>query len=352
MSKEAMYAALNLEMTPRVPRTEYSAHAHWPLVQRVTGIAVDEHSPAEVQIRASQAFMRAWDYCMMWNTDIYRDIFGDKITDMGHAVYAAGGVDYRDHVTQLFDDPEDVFTYDLFEEHGTPDVSAIVRRFDERLDEQNRLYPDCVTMNGIYVTCISGALEILGWDTLLMAAGIDLEGFGQFLNRYCRWIQYYFDALAESKSPVVMVHDDFVWGVGGFMSPEFYRTFVFPNYKKFFAPLHEAGKKILFTSDGNYTQYVDDIAACGVNGFVMEPVTDMKYIAEKYGKTHLFIGNAETTTLLLGSREQIEAEVRRCMDIGRHCPGFIMAVGNHIPANTPVENALWYNECYEKYARR
>jgi len=29
-----------------------------------------------------------------------------------------------------------------------------------------------------------------------------------------------------------------------------------------------------------------------------------------------------------------------------------MAVGNHIPSNTPVDNALWYNECYEKLSKR
>ena len=40
------------------------------------------------------------------------------------------------------------------------------------------------------------------------------------------------------------------------------------------------------------------------------------------------------------------------MDIGKKCPGFIMAVGNHIPANTPVDNALWYNECFEKMLKR
>ena len=127
---------------------------------------------------------------------------------------------------------------------------------------------------------------------------------------------------------------------------------MFPNYKTLFEPLHEAGKKILFTADGNYTEYIDNVAACGVNGFVMEPATDMKYIAEKYGKTHIFVGNADTSVLLNGTREDIENEVRRCMDIGKNCPGFIMAVGNHIPVNTPVENALWYNECYEKMARR
>ena len=40
------------------------------------------------------------------------------------------------------------------------------------------------------------------------------------------------------------------------------------------------------------------------------------------------------------------------MAIGRDCPGFIMAVGNHIPANTPVANALYYNEVFEELRRR
>jgi len=353
MALDAMLSALNLEMGPKVPRTEYSAHAHWPLMERVTGIRVDEHSPADVQQRASREFMRAWDYAMMWNVDIHKEIFNGKCTDMGHAVYAAGGVDYRDERTQLFEDPEDVYDYDLFEEHGTPDIDAIVQHFNRRFAEQKALWPeDCLCMNGIYVTCISGVLEILGWDTLLLAAGIDPNGFGAFIDRYCKWIRYYFEALAKCDSPVVMVHDDFVWGNGGFLHPDFYRRFVFPNYKKLFAPLHDAGKKILFTSDGNYSAYVDDVAACGVHGFVMEPVTDMKYVAEKYGKTHVFVGNAETSILFRGSKADIEAEVRRCMDIGKKYPGFVMAVGNHIPANTPVENALWYNEIYEKLARR
>ena len=119
-----------------------------------------------------------------------------------------------------------------------------------------------------------------------------------------------------------------------------------------FRPLIDAGKKILFTSDGNYTQFIDDIAACGVNGFVLEPGTDLAYIAEEYGRTHVIVGNVDTNALLLGGKEEIEAEVKRCMDTAKNCPGYIMAVGNHIPANTPVENALYYDEIYRKLARR
>ena len=40
------------------------------------------------------------------------------------------------------------------------------------------------------------------------------------------------------------------------------------------------------------------------------------------------------------------------MAIGKDCPGFIMAVGNHIPANTPVESALYYNEVFEELRQR
>jgi uroporphyrinogen-III decarboxylase len=84
----------------------------------------------------------------------------------------------------------------------------------------------------------------------------------------------------------------------------------------------------------------------------MEPTTDMAYIAEKYGKTHSITGNADTRVLLRGNKDDIRAEVKRCIDIGRNCPGFFMAVGNHIPANTPLDSALYYNECFEELRRR
>ncbi|MFC1451939.1 uroporphyrinogen decarboxylase family protein, partial [Verrucomicrobiota bacterium] len=165
-------------------------------------------------------------------------------------------------------------------------------------------------------------------------------------------IQQYYDALGAADVPIVMVHDDMVWTQGAFIHPDWYRAYVFPNFRKFFAPLRDSGKRILFTSDGSYTEFIDDLAETGVNGFVMEPTTDMAYIAEKYGKTHVFIGNADCRILLSGTKEDIRAEVERCMAIGKPCPGFFMAVGNHIPPNTPVENVLYYNEVYEELSRR
>jgi uroporphyrinogen-III decarboxylase len=127
---------------------------------------------------------------------------------------------------------------------------------------------------------------------------------------------------------------------------------VFPNYAKYFSPLLDSGKRIIFTSDANYNEFVDDIAATGVHGFVLEPMTSLEYIVEKYGQTHVIVGNADTRILLSGTKGQIRTEVERCISLGRNCPGYFLAVGNHIPPNTPVENALNYNQVYEELCWR
>ncbi len=352
MSYEDGRAAINLEMTKRVPRTEYSAEGHWDLVKAVTGMNVSVDSDDPLKKKARQAFMEAWNYDFVWRVLIGSPEMGEMCTKMGHAEYAAGGTDYSDEVTCPFKDPDDVLAFDPLETYGQKDKKELIARFEADYKSACEEAPNAVNMTGIYITCVSGLIDMFGWDMLLMAAGINAEKFGEVTNRYAQWIQQYFDALAETDIPVVMVHDDIVWTSGAFFKPDWYCQYVFPNYKKYFAPLIEAGKKIIYTSDGNYTEFVDDIAATGVDGFVMEPTTDMAYIAEKYGKTHVFVGNADTRILLSGTKVQIRAEVERCMEIGKDCPGFFMAVGNHIPANTPVENAIYYNEVCKELGQR
>lgn len=352
MSYQDGWAALNLEMPGTIPRTEYSAESHWELIQAVTGIEVGLESPADAKTRASKAFQKAWDYSFFWSTLIGGAEFGETHSDMGHAEYAAGGVDRRDTVYNLFDDPQDVLTFDPWESLGTKDKTELTRRFQAHYDANCQASPDGVNMTGTYVTLISGMIDLFGWEMLLLAAGTDLRQFGELLNRYASWMQQYYDALAETNVPVVMMHDDMVWSSGAIFRPAWYRQYVFPNYARYLGPLLDSGKKVMFCSDGDFTEFVDDIAACGVHGFVFEPLTSLEYVVEKYGQTHVIVGNADTRILLAGDKEAIRTEVERCMSLGRTCPGFFMAVGNHIPPNTPVKAALYYNEVYNALRHR
>jgi hypothetical protein len=352
MSYEDGWAALNLEMPRRVPRTEYSVDFHWDLIKAVTGIDVSIDSSPTLKDQGAKALAKAWNFDFFWSTLISDSEFGAYRTDMGHAEYAAGGVDRRDTIFSPFTDPEQVLRFDPWEALGAMDKTAIIHRFEEHYRVNCDNHPDGVNMSGVYVSLISGLIGLFGWDNLLLAAGTDPLRFGQLTNRYATWIQQYFDALAESKVPVVMIHDDMVWTSGAIFRPAWYHEYVFPNLQKYVTPLRDSGKKVIFTSDGNFTRFIDDIANTGVNGFVFEPLTSLETIIEKYGQTHVIIGNADTRILLMGTREEIRAEVERCMLPGRHCPGFFMAVGNHIPPNTPVENCLYYNQIYEELCWR
>jgi len=349
MSYKYGIAALNLEMTDLVPRTEYSVTGHYDLIKKLTGI--DGTQPGK-SAEACIAMIREWDFSINWNVLISNQVFGEWQTSMGHAEYAHGGSDRNDNIYCPFKNEEDVFNFDLYEKTGEINIAYWTEEFNKHYQGQQDFYSDIVNMSGVYTTCMSGLIAIFGWDFLLNCAGTDPKRFGEVTNRYCDWISQFFIALAKSDVPVVMIHDDIVWTEGAFIHPDWYRKYIFPNYKKMFAPVIESGKKILYTSDGNYTEFIDDIAECGVNCFVLEPLTDMQYIAGKYGKTHSFIGNADTRILLSGTKEDIYNEVKRCMDIGKKYPGFIMAVGNHIPANTPVDNCMYYNDFYMRLRKR
>ncbi len=353
MSLSDGLAAVHLEMPGRVPRFEPSAaEYHWDLVATVTGFPVTQDSTEQEKLKARQAFLSAWDYGIYFACLIGGGELSALSTNMGHAEYAKNGSDFTERSLCPFKNPEEVFAFDPWETYGKKDHAELVKRFNKQYRRQCELYPDTVNTTGIYVTLMSGMIQILGWDMLLTAAGTDSERFGEVVNRYASWIQQYYDALADSEAEVIYSHDDMVWTEGPFIHPDWYRTYVFPNLKKLWAPLREAGKKIMFVCDGNYTMFAEDVAACGNHGFWFEIFTDLDYMAEKFGRSHFIIGNVDCRILTFGTKPKIRAEVERCMSAGKKCPGYFMCVSGHIPPNVPVENAIYYNEVYEELRRR
>ena len=354
MSYQSGWKAINLKFSERVPRTEYSAESyHWPLIQTVTGIDTSIEGNRK---KATKEFVKKWDYAFMWMTLVGRgdmEESGGRTTKMGHAEYATGGTDFDTKMECPFKTLEEVYNFDACKEYGERDQEELVEELNKRYHEQKDYWAGItLTMGGVYTTFFSGLIEIFGWEMLLLAMGTDSKRFDKVIESYYRWIKQYFDAWARTDCKVFMSHDDICWTSGPVAHPEWYRKSIFPYYKKLWEPILSSEKKLIFTSDGKYDMFFDDIVEAGANMLVMEPGNDMRGFADKYGKTHGFVGNADTRILLLGTKEDIYKEVKRCMDIGKRYPGFIMAVGNHIPPNTPVDNALYYNEAYLKFSER
>jgi hypothetical protein len=328
---------MELQSPEEVPHTQYITHPRWL-----------EHLRSRAG-RPGASFAELLDFDFVWHTDSPSET-GGRWTDMGHAVWQADGSDYRQPVPSPFQDPEEIFRLDPFEEYRPVDHRRQVEKYQAWYAEACR--GDWVVPGGLYRSVVSYAIAAFGWENLLIAAGTDPERFGQVLHRWGDYLMGYVEAWAATDIEVFNTHDDIVWTSGSVFSPEFYRTYVFPNYKRYWDCLKDAGKKIVYTSDGNYTEYVDDIAAVGADGFIFEPTTDLEYVCEKFGRTHVIIGNADCRILTYGSRHDVRAEVGRCMAAGKSCPGFFFAVGNHIPPNVPIENADVCMAAYREMRRR
>ena len=332
MSYERGMAAFNLQAPDQIPHTQYITHPEWlEYVRRQQG-------------KPEAGWPELLDFDYVWHVD-GPSWDGGRWTDMGHAIFQADGSDYRLPKESPFQDLEDIYTLDPVAEYGPIDLDEQTGKY--RAWCENALAQDHMTSGGTYRSVVSFAIAAFGWENLLLAAGTDPERFGAVLNRWTDYLMTFVQAWARTDIEVYHTHDDMVWTAGGIFRPEFYETYVFPNLKRMWDCARDAGKKILFTSDGNYTEYIDDLAAAGAQGFVFEPLTDLESVCRKYGQTHVIIGNADCRVLTFGTRGDVRAEVERCLDLGRDCPGFFFSVGNHIPPNVPIANA---EACMAAYA--
>lgn len=349
MSYARALAAIHLDMPDRVPHTEYVSH--WELVRHLTGL--DPNDPQQ-RDEAWRRFYVAADYDFLWlNNDgpIPWEQRG-RTTDMGHAEWLEDGSDRRDIVASPFRTVEEVLAFDAAEEYGLPDFDSLVAHFRTVHAHQQEANPDLLVPGGYYKTIVSGCIQAFGWEMFLSAVGADPEGFDRVLEGMFRLTEHHLRAWAKTDIPAFISHDDMVWSQGAIFRPDWYRKHIFPRYRRLWSILHDAGIPVLFCSDGNFTEFVDDLAEAGADGFIFEPLTSLECIVEKYGQSKVIIGNADTRILTFGTRDDIRREVKRCLDLGRGCPGFFMAVGNHMPPNIPLDNALYYLECMREMSAR
>jgi len=334
MSYERGMAAIRLQSPDEIPQTQYISHPR--LATALTGLAPDDP-------RLGEEYARVLDLDLHWSTDAPQ--VQGRLTNMGHAVWLEDGSDFDTNIQCPFATPEEVLAFDPVAEYGIPDVDEQAARYQAQWTATQR-QTDGVLTGGIYRTLFSFAIAAFGWDMFLTAAALDEERFDRVLDGFFRIIMAYTQAWAKTDLEVFLTHDDIVWTQGAVFHPDWYRRHVFPRYRAYWEVVRDAGKPVLFCSDGDYTEFIDDLAAAGAQGFIFEPLTDLDYVVSRYGKTHVIIGNADTRILTFGSKEQVWDEVRRCIDAGRDCPGYFFAIGNHIPHNVPVENAV---ECFRAY---
>ncbi len=334
MSRRLGLDVLHLRPTPRFGHAEYCSHGKLrECIRTQTGLSLED----------------AWECDLIWHTNDGPAEWSERgrTTDMGHAEFLADASDRRPAKASPFRHVDEVLGFDAVAEYGLDDLDALTAHYEAVYQAGCRDFPNQVFTGGCYKTMMSGAIETFGWDMLLQAAA-DQDAFERVLDSYFRLSLHHCRAWARTSIEAFICHDDMVWTQGPFMAPAFYRRVIFPRYAELFRVLRSAGKKVLYCSDGDWSLFLDDVAAAGADGFIIESPAAIAAAAAVYGKSHVLVGGVtDCRTLTFGTRDQIRAEVEATATLARECPGFFAAVGNHIPGNVPIESALYYFECLQ-----
>lgn len=332
MSVKTALDNIHLRQTDRWAHTEYSLGYHGDYLAERAGLATDD---PEFNRRVHERFH--FDFLWSTNNGLVNWAQTGRVTDMGHASYAIDGSDQREPVDSPFTSPEEVWAFDAVEEYGMPDFDEQVAAYEKQVQDSRRANPDQLQTGGYYNTIVSGAIASFGWDMLLVAAS-DRAKMEKVFDSFFRRTLFHMEAWAKTSAEVVIQHDDFVWTGGAFMNPDIYRKVITPRYAELWKPIRDAGKKVLFCSDGNFMEFVDDVAEAGADGFIFEPCMDFGEIADRFGQTHCLVSSCvDCRDLTLGKWDKVRDDIDQTFDTLTNCRGAIIAVGNHLPPNIPAD---------------
>jgi len=140
--------------------------------------------------------------------------------------------------------------------------------------------------------------------------------------------------------------EDMCYKTGPLCSPDMFREFFLPAYKKVTKFLYDHGVKSMWVDcDGNIEQLIDLWLEGGVNGFYPMEVAagmDAYKLKQKYGKRIVLWGGIDKREIALG-KEAIDAELMRVKDAVEQ-GGFIPLFDHGVVEDISLENFCYYNE--------
>lgn len=150
------------------------------------------------------------------------------------------------------------------------------------------------------------------------------------------------------KYDIDAVHFGDDWGQqhGLQMGPALWKKFIYPQLKRMYKVARDAGRFVTIHSCGDVDELFDDLIGIGLNCFnpFQPEVMDVEALLKKYrGRLAFFGGLSTQKTLPYGTADDVRAESRRLLELGRD-GSYIFAPAHAVEGDVPLENLLAFIE--------
>ena len=207
---------------------------------------------------------------------------------------------------------------------------------------------DAVGLPGAWIPFVCTLFELFGFEETLIkfhyrprlieAAIYNLETFILDLSR--RVLE-----ASGGLADIFWFGDDFATARGMMMSPEHWRRFLKPTYKKIFDLAKSYKRKVWFHCCGTFREVMPDLIDIGMDVWETTQVhllgNEPGLLKREYGKDICFYGAINTQqTLPFGTPEDVRAEVRERIKVLGKGGGYIVGGDHTILPDVPIENVL------------
>jgi uroporphyrinogen decarboxylase len=224
---------------------------------------------------------------------------------------------------------------------------AKVRENTRKAREQGRLV-QCSIWHGFHFM----TLEYLrGFENLMF----DMCDGDPRLDKLVNMVETFTAGLVsrflECNLDVLAYPEDLGTQTTSIISPELFRKYVFPSYKRLMAPAKKAGVLVHMHSDGYIMNIIDDLLACGVD--IINPqdiVNGVDYMRDNLkGRAAIELDIDRQSVTRFGSPKDIDDHIKECvMKLGDPRGGLSLACG--IYAGIPIKNIAAVMDALEKYS--
>jgi len=161
--------------------------------------------------------------------------------------------------------------------------------------------------------------------------------------------------VAKRGADFVFTGDDYCSARQPFISPDWFRKFLYPGLKRVMGGFKDAGLFVIKHSDGNLRPILDMVVDSGID--CLDPIDpvggmDIAEVKAKYGDRIAIKGNVNCAAVLVfGSVGEVIAETKEVIRRAAPGGGFILSSSNTIHSSVKPENYLAMLHALRMYGR-
>jgi len=247
-----------------------------------------------------------------------------------------------------------------------PDIDRLRREYDfggevegirQWFDRREGAVGDSTLVIGQIGGCFDPNLERFGYETFLSSMLIEPGACEAAIRHHAALRRLHAEAFVAAGRSVAVMYCDDIAGLSGLMAPpDLMSKLWLPHMRWAVEPLMDAGVFVIYHSDGDIRDLLDDIADCGFRGLhPLEPKAgmDAPSIKSEWGDRFvLFGGLCQVSVLPFGTEDEVRAEVRRLLDQTADGGRYFIGSSGMTGPDIPPENAIAWIEEAKEYGRR